>query len=208
MYKFALTSTGPLSSKTTLAKYLEANHGFILAEFSRALAEMFVEQWNAPLPHETEIGLHLTLDQLYKEKEAYRPLLQKFGDWIGYNDPDKAEQWVLRSLNGAGFEFNGGRSVVFDSFRGEQQAQVLRGLGFTLVQLEISETERRYRAGLLGKSYPAILDAMDARPDLELGIADPDIRLRGEVPTELQARILLNDPDDAGIFIRGTPKRG
>ena len=190
MYKFALTSTGVLSGKSTLANYLEASHGFIKAEFSRALAEMFVEHWNAPMPHETGIGLRLTVEQLYAEKDTYRPLLQQFGDWIGYNDPTRAEQWVLRALNGVGW-LDAKVGVIFDSFRGEKQAQVLRDLGFTLVQLEISETERKYRAGLMGKDYFAILAAMEARPDLELGIHNPDIRLDGSMPTHIQVQILL-----------------
>jgi|SRR5229473_3745300 len=185
MYKLAITSSGPLSGKTTLAKYLEAEHGFIRADHSRTLVEWFVQTWNDPLPHIAQI----TVEQVYQDKETYRPLLQQYGDMIGFNDPGRAAHWILRTINRT-ISLDE-RGVVFDSFRGEKQAQVLRDLGFTLVQLEISETERKYRAGLMGKDYFTILAAMEARPDLELGIDNPDIRLDGSIPLQIQVQILF-----------------
>lgn len=194
--KFALTSTGPMSGKSTLARHLESEYGFMRADHSRTLVAAFVEDWNDSKP----LSGPITVEEVYRDKETWRPLLQEFGYLIGFNAPEKARYWMERTLHDWYREKSIGRErdVVFDSFRGETQAEVMRGLGFELVQIEISDTARCIRAGLLGKNCKDVLNAMRARPELEHGIARPDIILNGELPVDVLGKILMHRREDFG----------
>ncbi len=187
-HKFALTSSGPLSGKSTLARHLRDAYGFILADHSRSLVTAFVESWNSVLP----VSERITMDQVYQEKEVWRGRLQQFGYQTGFNDNTGAQLWVFITLK----EWlpDQKRDVVFDSLRGETQANVLRWLGFEVVQIEIGEAERLNRAGGLGPAWEDIKRSMVAAPELELGIRNPDIHLNGKLTTETQAKILLGIP--------------
>lgn len=193
-YRFAISSTGPLSGKSTLAKYLRDNHGFLLADHGLSVVKSYVEWYN------NEFAERNTVEHVYLNKEEYRQELQRHGYEVGFNDPDKSEQWVRFTLS-AWLE-DTFRDVVFDSIRGDGQAQVLKDMGFTLAQLEISESVRKYRAQELGRDYDALLAAMEAAPELERGIERPDIIIRGESPVDIQARILL-DAEFRESLIRG-----
>lgn len=193
----ALTSTGPLSGKSTLAKRLAREYEFIHADHSRTLVVSFVMHANAQvLPERSGLILPLTVEDVYKDKEFYRTRLQGHGNRIGFNDPALAKEWMLYTLFQSGWFSDAGqdRDVVFDSFRGEAQAQALRELGFTLVQLHIGEDERMRRAMESGVDYARIVQAMIEHPELELGIKSPDITLNGEADVEYLARLLVNRP--------------
>lgn len=180
-YKIALTSSGPLSGKSTLAKYLENEHGFYIVDHSSTLVKSYVEAWNQTF---SEMGLPITVEDVYRNKEVHRQALQEHGDNIGFNGRRMFE-WVGTTVGDGG-----GRNIVFDSFRGEAQAQVLRDLGFMLVQLKITEDVRRERAETMGKDYDKIVESMNKRPDLELGIEHPHLTLDGTLPPEVQTKIL------------------
>jgi len=184
-HKFALTSSGPLSGKSTLARHLRDAYGFILADHSRSLVTAFVESWNSVLP----VSERIAVDQVYQEKEVWRGRLQQFGYQTGFNDNTGAQLWVFITLK----EWlpDQKRDVVFDSLRGETQANVLHWLGFEVVQIEISEYERCARAAKLNLSCTGISQSMAAHPELELGVRHPDIRLDGSLPTAFQASTLL-----------------
>jgi hypothetical protein len=194
-HRFALTSTGPLSGKSTLARYLRDEYGFHLANHSYTLVAAFVDTWNSVLPHNTRLPHvgRITVEQVYMEKESWRAQIQTYGYQVGYNDPGRAGLWIVRTLN----KWDWKSSVVFDSFRGEVQAQVLHGLGFELVQIEIGEGARKQRAINVGVDYGAIISSMIRRPDIELGILEPDTVLKGEWQTEVQARVLLHKDADS-----------
>lgn len=196
-YKLALTSSGPLSGKSTLAKYLESEHGFIRADHSRTLVQSFVDTWN-----NTHDCMDITVEEVYAEKEEWRQALQQHSLEVGFSDPGHAVYWTKRTLK-EWLSYKPQRNVVFDSFRGELQAQTMRDLGFMVVQLQITEEEREYRAIQLGKDYTKIKAAMDARPDLEKGIAKPDLTLNSELPLDVQARILWT----AGDLFESSQKR-
>src|SRR5260221_4454582 len=190
MHKIALTSSSPLSGKTTLAKYLEQNYKFIRADHSRTLVASFVDNWNNPISDPSEM---ISVEKVYREKEIWRPQLQAYGYQVGYNDPERAKYWVRRTLSEWSVLYGGKQDVVFDSFRGELQAGILRSAGFMLVQLEIDEAERMYRARAGGVDYERMLQAMAMHPELEGGIAKPDLTLNGGEPVNLLAWALLKD---------------
>ena len=185
MHKIAITSNGPLSGKSTLAKHLESEYGFTRADHSRSLVQDFVENWNNPLPYNARI----TVEQVYTDKESWRPLLQQFGHSAGYNIGVGARDFIAKTIKRS--EWAGG-DLVYEPFRGEEQANVLRSMGFTLVQLDIDMAERMYRAMMAGVNFGKLLEAMVAHPELELGICNPDITLNGAFPVDKLARILLH----------------
>src|SRR5579885_328623 len=91
--KFALTSNGPLSGKTTLATHLRDAYGFVIASHSRSLVRSFAEKWN-----EEGDAPSISMDYVYQHKEQYRRQLQVHGDEVGFNDPDKAEYCMRYTL--------------------------------------------------------------------------------------------------------------
>jgi hypothetical protein len=196
--KYALVSTGPLSGKSTLAKHLEREYGFIRADHSRSLVEAFVAQWNA---QEADGLRAITVDEVYRDKEKWRPSLQEFGYTSGFNDPLKAVRWAKYTLR-EWLQYKPERNVVFDSLRGEGQAQVMRDLGFQIVQLEIDDETRCERARMRGFECRPLLTAMDLHPELERGIKHPDIVLNASLPVEVLGKILVQVPEGAhGIQI-------
>lgn len=199
-YKFALTSSGPLSGKSTLARYLESEHGFIRADHSRTLVQSYVDWYNK------EFGDRNTVEHVYLNKEEYRQELQRHSLAVGFSDPGRAVYWTKQTLK-EWLRYKPERNVVFDSFRGEQQAQVMRDLGFMVVQLKITEEEREYRAIQLGRDYGQVKASMEAHPELEKGIAHPNLTINAELPLDVQARILWVSWD---LFLaeKGARERG
>lgn len=181
--KIALTSNGPLSGKTTLARYLEYKHGFAIAKHSMTLLEDYVD-WLRFATGDKDY----TVQTLIQRKEIHRKALQEHGSEIGFDSPSMADVWIGRTLKKVG----SAEHIVFDSFRGEEQAKVLRDIGFILVQIEIDEEERKKRAERMGKDYDLIYEAMEKRPDLEKGIQNPDIHLVGTLMVQEQAGIILD----------------
>lgn len=189
--KIALASTGPLSGKTTLAKHLEQKYGFIVASHSLSVVRSYVQEWNSH--NDTP---PLTIEQVYKNKERHRRALQQHGDKVGFNDPKKALYWIEQTLS-EWMQYPDS-DVVFDSIRGDRQAEVIRKLGFTLVELRMPGEERCRRAQALGRDCEAVKHAMRMRPDLEEGISNPDIALLSVLPVEALARILIDEVDRRG----------
>jgi hypothetical protein len=207
--KIALTSTGPLSGKSTLARHLEKEYGFIRADHSLTVVTAFVENWNDPLPYSSQTSV----EQVYQEKEQWRELLQQFSYTAGFNDPTHARDWMIKTLARSGCTVTQARcpgarpsvcpdrDVVFDNFRGEVQAEALRGLGFELVQIRIQEWTRQERAAKMGVDYNKVLANAGAAPELEGGIERPDIFLNGDQPVEVLGRILVHRPAELGGYI-------
>ncbi len=206
--KLAISSSGPLSGKTTLAKYLQTEYNFIRADHSQTLVEVFVFDWNLKLM--TEDPQRITVANVYANKDEFRPMLQKFGDDQGYNSGVGMERFIKRTLQ-EWLRHKPELDVVYDSIRSEGQAKVLKDMGFTLVQLEISEDLRRQRAAERGMDYDKIKAAMDARPDLERGIARPDVTLVDQTDLEVMSKVLMMKPwQDGyiGIFGNKVPYHG
>src|SRR5260221_11009250 len=105
MHKIALTSRSPLSGKTTLARFLESEYGFVYAGHSLALLHDFVANWNNPISDPSEM---ISVEQVYREKEQWRPQLQTYGYQVGYNDPGKSPHWINRTL--ADWRLGGGNT--------------------------------------------------------------------------------------------------
>ena len=186
--RIAITSTGPLSGKSTLAKYLVREFGFIRADHSRSLVEDFVRDYNAYNPN---VSSNLTVEDVYADKECWRPQLQAFGYRMGYNDEYGARKFIERTLDRAGATPD--TDVVYDPFRGELQGSVLKSMGFVLVQLHIPEDLRRERAASLGMPYDKIIESMDRHPKLERGIKEPDVWLMANMPVPKIAQVLIRD---------------
>lgn len=196
--KIALTSTGPYSGKTTLARHLEKEYGFMVASHSLSVVRSYVQEWNS-----FNDSPPLTIEQVYAHKENHRRALQEHGDKMGFNDPAKAGYWIEQTL--AEWLRYPPHDVVFDPIRGEKQAQAIRKLGFTIVQLTVTGEERCRRAQELGRDCDQIRHSMRMRPDLEEGIAEPDISVMSALPVHLLARILLNEVDRREHALRTAP---
>lgn len=169
--KIGLTSNGPLTGKTTFARYLQEHQGFILASHTMTLMESFVAFQNAVRDEQ------ITVEDVLREKETYREALQDYGFNVGFNDPGLAAYWIDRTVMLSGWTPESGKSIVFDSFRGEIQAHYARNTGWVIVQLVIPEPLREARAMSMGKRYADIKAAMDKEPALEKGISSPDVIL-------------------------------
>ncbi len=183
--KLAISSTGPLSGKSTLAKHLEKEYGFVRVNHALTLVEDFVETYN--------IGAvaKITVEDVYADKECWRPMLQAHGYWAGFHNPELAGMWVMRTL--APWLSDQSRDVVFEPIRSEEQAEVLRDMGFTLVQLDIPGVERCKRARALGLDCDQIQASVDLHPELERGIAKPVITILFSLPVDTLARMVLRD---------------
>lgn len=190
--KFALTSTGPLSGKSTLARHLRDEYGFVLADHSLSVVRSFVEEWNA-----ANDAPAIWPEFVYTHKERFRRDLQEHGYKVGFNDSEGGGNmfWIGRTLSE--WLRDPSRPVVFEPARGEDQALGLRKLGFTLVQLNIPGDERCRRAEALGRDCGKIQQAMRTHPELEGGIASPDITLPSTLPVEVMGKILMQTPEDA-----------
>lgn len=186
-YKIAVTSNGPLSGKTTLAEYFRDHYGFQVVSHSLTVVTAYVEDYNK------RNAEPITVARVYQDKEAHRQALQSFGDRSGFNVQENALYWIEKTLG----QWDGKSDLYYDPFRGEIQAQIMREKGFTLVQIEIPEDVRILRARKKGVDYLQILRSMEARPDLEKGIRQPDITLDGTWPTHRQAHLILSVPPRA-----------
>jgi hypothetical protein len=188
----ALTSTGPMSGKSTLAKHLEHHMHFLRADHSQTLLEEFV--WNENALNGLEVmpflEMHpLTVQQVLANKEAYRIQLQRFGYTVGFNDPVRSGTWTDRTL--AGWYQDPWRDVVYEPVRGDDQAAALRKRGFLIVQLEIPEVLREARAHLRGRDYHRMVLAMHEHPELECGVTKPDVRIDGTQPLDRMVQDIL-----------------
>jgi hypothetical protein len=192
--KIALASTGPLSGKSTLSRELVTKHGFKRADHSRTVVSSFVAWYNSAIKREPWLT-PINEEMVYGDKERYRRGLQEHATLIGFDDPRRAGMWVETTLQQAGYDWRfDDVNIVFEPVRGKAQADALHDLGFTVVQLEISEATREYRAHLMGKSYEQIKSSMQARPEVECGIPNPDIRLYSEASDDpaFLAKIILH----------------
>jgi hypothetical protein len=191
--KIALTSSGPLSGKTTLSKYLEKEYRFFRVDHSLTIAQDLVS-------HENRYNhASLTVEDIYADKECWRPQLQEHSLRMGFSSPGRALEWTDVTLEP--WYRSGSRSdIVFEPFRGEVQAEVMRRLGFLIVQLEISEGERARRAKALGKDYRAIQRAMWDHEELELGIANPDLHMDASLPVSSIAETVVRLADVKSVL--------
>jgi hypothetical protein len=200
--RFALGSNGPLSGKTTLAKHLKSEYGFLYVSHSRTIVTGFVNMWNDGLPHKSGLSgvEQVTVEQVYADKESWRQQLQTYGYTMGYNDPGAARYWILRTLE-PWLDDNRKQDVVFDAWRGEVQAQELRNLGFEIIQIDIDALERSNRAQAMGCSFEKVYESMLAEPKLECGLGwswntiSPDTTLNGEMPVEILGKTLMHRPE-------------
>lgn len=198
--RIALSSTGPLSGKSSLAAALHNLYGYHIADHSRTIAQDMVDDLRAG--HDNYD--HLTIQEVYANKEKWRPALQYHASEVMLlNTPGGAMFWTLYTLQQVTAAASAalclvGRSsnitldtdvpIVYDPFRGEAQAEVMRKLGFTIVQLHIPEEVRMERAG---DRYQAIADSMNSTLVAERGICDPDIILHATVPPHILASALM-----------------
>ena len=187
--RFALTGS-PLVGKSTLARHLRDTYNFMLADHSRTVVEAFVYDYNSYPPLD-----FLTVEAVYKDKEKWRPYLQAFSIASGFSDDDRALFWTKMTL-AEWLTTSPAHDVVFDPFRGEVQAQVMRDLGFELVQIEITPELRCARARLLEYNCVELERAINAYPEIETGIKNPDITLNGALTVDELGRILMHRPEN------------
>src|SRR5258708_13876654 len=79
------------------------------------------------------------------DKETWRQALQIHGYNIGYHNPAHMTYWLERTLD-SWLRGPSDRDVVIEPIRSEEQASVLRGMGFVFLPLELPEDIRRRRS--------------------------------------------------------------
>lgn len=108
----------PGSGKTTLAKALEAK-GYKLINFTDLLKQRASE------------ALHVSVAEIKENKEKYRAFLQEYATLIGFQTN---YEYVYQAL-GDWFLQGSKEPCVFDNVRTPEQWEVLKGLGFVLVEV-------------------------------------------------------------------------
>lgn len=170
------------AGKSTVARYLSGNAGYIHASVSGYLMHALAEL------HAIDVSV------VQQNKEVYRPSLQDLGDYYGLNDPDRSIDVLIRVLDFYGALAQPMHPVVLEAIRGEVQAKAAQGLGFTIVHLQISEEEQENRAPDI-VSLAQMRAAALARPDLESGYPDAPVVLNASLSTDRIAQFIMTLPD-------------
>lgn len=164
------------SGKTNLARSLE-QRGYLFISFTDLLKQYAVKSLTA-------CGIPVTLEGILKDKRLYRPYLQELGSLIGFNDNPKYVREALAVWDG--------EACVFDNVRTPQQWDVLKGFGFTLVEVKIDHLTQRERAANLGVTGAALGKVLQ-HPIEGMLDGHGDVTLDGKEPPSLNVRLLLNE---------------
>jgi hypothetical protein len=131
--------TGKLySGKTTIAKLLEGLHGYTLVNFSDYLKGLALNSLSVV----DERYQGMTIREMNRDKQKYRPFLQEFGTLIGF---DAEAMYIGRVLSLVDSE-----NVVFDNVRTQAQADLLTNLGYKIIKLNLTDSEQSDRAYHMG----------------------------------------------------------
>lgn len=179
--KLALTGYpyNAMAGKTTLARYLEKEHGFYFIDYTGALKDRLAAGLT------TALGRYISREDIERDKHRYRKPLQWLGDEFGYNEGEGIEDLLEK------WEQDGSpENVVFDCIRFEEQWEVLEGSGldFVLVGLQIPkevQKERAHAKGISGDELAEVLSHKSETPVV------PEISISGEVDVSYQADMLL-----------------
>lgn len=190
---------GPkLSGKSTLAIELEAR-GFQRLNFTDLIKELFcawADLW----------GVSITVEDIYADKEAYRPDLIAFANAAGFDDGFGVEMLIDQiDPNATG--------VVFDNVRTEAQWKLLKAAGFTLVRLTTEERFRVARAMTLCISREDFLATADSFTEMPLPTEPDEIRLHqagpiDDVLNDLAAKVIERAVGTPTLKLKPARKRG
>lgn len=137
--------TGDIKSgKTTVAEALSRDHGFYLLSYTNVLKAHLAGAL-------TQAGMTTTLGDILRHKERYRGLLQEWGAVVGFNHGGKFLSDTLASVP------DGMPGVVFDCVRTDEQAQLVRAVGFTVVRLHAKRAIRAERILACGDDPAQVL---------------------------------------------------
>lgn len=128
---------GCYSGKSTIAQEL-ARQGYTLVNFTDSLKEVAARVLGVA-------GLDVTVPEIKRRKDYYRPFLQALGTLIGY---DTNPTWVYQAFPPILEE-----RMVFDNVRTVEQFHTLRGMGFELVYVQTSRHQRYLRSGLIAADF-------------------------------------------------------
>lgn len=135
---------GPFVGTTTLAKWLDVQYGFMHISMSDVLIEEY-EDTNG-----------LSRGVVKENKNTFRTALQDFGVESGF---DTDPRWIKRCLR-PWLTYKPERDVVIEKVRTNEQARTLRGMGFHIIELSVSEDTRllrAYSAGVSPEQFQSIL---------------------------------------------------
>jgi hypothetical protein len=180
--------------KSTLAKYMVEQYGWYHIDYVGILKEWMVDAINE---RRELIGLpYLSVEEVEKDKEKYRPLLQILGVEFGFDQGNGVGEALVRWRKGREERT---QPVIFDNVRFQAQFDRLKDYGFVLVKLvgpRENELLRREDFVALGDNYmrrPREVDMHPAenqelRADIEISanntledLADILLRLSGKV---------------------------
>lgn len=147
----------PLSGKSSIAQYLQDHRGYFIADHGRFLVLSFVSSYNRANPKP------ISVEDVYANKGRFRQHLINHAEREGFHARGRANSWIGGTLS-QNRERN--QNIVFDSYRGKEQADALLARGFSLIEISITEAERMKRAG--GKdAYERLIAHIDKNPSVE-----------------------------------------
>lgn len=180
------------SGKTTAAKYLTAEHGYVKLAFAdpvKIVAAQMLNQLAAYLRVHDLSSISGTSDWTYdliqerKTEPQVRKLLQLVGTELGRELIGYEDVWVDILLKEAANLTN----VVVDDCRFPNEAEALRSHGFRIVKIE-RDNESRQRA--LVQAYPDTWRGIMAHPsETSLDNFVPDVVLYAENLEQLYHRV-------------------
>lgn len=146
-----LAICGPKGSgKTTIARYMAEEHGWLHIDYTGLLKSWLVEAVN-----DCREQRDFTLEELVESKEKYRHLLQQWGELVGFDNGNGVEESLIPMLN------EPKRHIIFDNVRFQAQFDILDDYGFVLGRLE---TVRRAYSPAEADGHPAEHQVL--RPDI------------------------------------------
>lgn len=163
--------TGPMfSGKTTLANYLQDNHGYVWVNYTDYLKTLAVRALQS-------IGLSARVEDILTNKPTYRPFLQELGTVVGYDQGS----YVLDCLNEACAGYPLPDDVVFDNVRFATQYAKLQPLDFRLVRLAIDPATRGSRGVVVSDDHYAEQGVPTQPGELVLDARLPTVELAAQL---------------------------
>lgn len=167
-----LALTGPqLSGKTTLARYLQDNHGYIWVNYTDYLKTLAARALQS-------IGITVTVEDILANKPAYRAFLQELGTIVGFDKGNYVLDCLNETCRKAGF--HGGllpSNVVFDNVRFSSQFALLLPCAFRLVRLAVDPATRGSRGTIIAGDHYAEQGVPFHLGELTLDASKPTVEL-------------------------------
>lgn len=183
MRRFGLTGM-VYAGVTTLAHNLEAHYGWTHLNYSDTLKHYLALFLTEHKGGDADDWFRYIL----ANKDFYRAILQEMGTVFGYDNGFGLDR-LINEWTAAGAH----EPVVVEKLRTNQQAGILRQLGFFIVEVQISHDTQYARAKQLGISVEELKKKLEH--PIEQTTIVPDIIISGECSQEELCGLFLRMAD-------------